>query len=163
MNIVIERADGGVSFMSINDAYLDARVELGDDVAVVISEVIAKWSVHRPGQYVAHRMIAENFPIPGPFRNALKPDLTVDMQKARNIHRDRMREARKPKLEALDMEYSRLDEGTLDNGQAGSAAKQAKKAIAAQRQALRDVTADPAIDAAQTPEELLAIWPEILQ
>lgn len=35
--------------------------------------------------------------------------------------------------------------------------------IAAKKQALRDVTADPAIEAALTPEALKAAWPEALK
>jgi hypothetical protein len=35
--------------------------------------------------------------------------------------------------------------------------------IAAKKQALRDVTADPAIDAATTPDELKAVRPDVLE
>ena len=34
---------------------------------------------------------------------------------------------------------------------------------AERKQQLRDVTADPAIDAATTPDELKAVWPEALE
>ena len=34
--------------------------------------------------------------------------------------------------------------------------------IEAQKQSLRDATADPAIEAAQTPEALKAVWPSVL-
>ena len=37
------------------------------------------------------------------------------------------------------------------------------EAVAARKQALRDVTADPAIEAARTPEELKGVWPEVLR
>ncbi len=73
----------------------------------------------------------------------------VDMPAARGIHRDRMRQARAPRLAALDVEYQRADE-------AGDGA--AKRAIGARKQALRDVTADPRIDAADTPDALRAVW-----
>ncbi|MEJ0012348.1 MAG: hypothetical protein WDM94_06895 [Bauldia sp.] len=76
------------------------------------------------------------------------------MDKARAIHCDRMRAARAPRLAALDIAYQRADES-------GDAA--AKAAVAARKQALRDVTADPAIAAAETPDALKAVWPEILQ
>ena len=38
----------------------------------------------------------------------------------------------------------------------------AKAAVAAQKRVLRDVTADPRIDAAKTPDELRAVWPDAL-
>ena len=76
--------------------------------------------------------------------------LDVDMPRARDIWRDKMREARAPKLAALDTDYMRADE-------AGDS--QTKKIIAAQKQILRDITDRPAIEAAQTPEELKAVWP----
>jgi hypothetical protein len=91
------------------------------------------------------------------FRNAWKLDsgaIEVDMTKAREMHKQKLREMRKPKLEALDSDYMRADEG-------GKTAE--KKAVAAKKQALRDVTSDPAIEAAQTPEELKAVIPAALQ
>ena len=77
----------------------------------------------------------------------------VDMPRARDIQRDKMRRARAPKLAALDTDYKRADE-------LGDTA--AKADIAARKQALRDVTADTAIEAAQTPEELREVWPAAL-
>ncbi len=77
--------------------------------------------------------------------------ISVDMNKARAIHRDRMRAARAPKLTALDVAFQRALETGSDTS-----------IIVAQKQALRDVTSDPAIEAAQTPEELKAIWPTAL-
>ena len=87
------------------------------------------------------------------FRNALKSDLTHDMEKCRSIWRDKMRDARKRLLAALDVEYQRADE-------TGDA--QEKLSVAAAKRELRDVTAVPEIDAAKTPEELKAVWPECL-
>ena len=72
----------------------------------------------------------------------------VDMDSARNIWRDKLRELRKPKFEALDAEFMK----TLETGGDVSG-------IAAQKQALRDAPSDPAIDAAETPEELSTIFP----
>lgn len=89
------------------------------------------------------------------FRNAWTQDTkgapVVDMDKARDIHRDRMREARKPKLGALDVEFMRA----VESGKSTSEVMVAK-------QGLRDVTKDPAIDAAKTPDDLKKVWPEIL-
>src|SRR3990167_7667166 len=69
----------------------------------------------------------------------------TDMTKAREIHKDNMRSARKPKLEALDVEYMKALE-------AKDIAKQDE--IIAKKQELRDVTEYPAIAEAKTSEEL---------
>jgi len=78
--------------------------------------------------------------------------ITINMSKARNIHRDAMRQARAPLFKDLDLAYMRATEAGADTSE-----------IIAKKQALRDVTTDPAIDAAQTPEELKAVWSEILK
>jgi hypothetical protein len=78
--------------------------------------------------------------------------ITINMAKARDIHRAKMRDARSPLLSDLDIAYQRATEAGADTS-----------AIVAKKQALRDVTADPAIEAAQTVEELKAVWPEILK
>ena len=75
----------------------------------------------------------------------------IDMEAARNIWRDRMRAARVSKLQALDVEFQRATEDGADTS-----------AIIARKRALRDVTANPAIDAAATAAELKAVWPEEL-
>lgn len=88
------------------------------------------------------------------FRGAWVADkagIAIDMPKARDIHRDRMRAARAPKLAALDVEFQRV----LEDGKATTEVSAAKRA-------LRDVTKHPGIDRAQTPEDLKLIWPEIL-
>jgi len=89
-------------------------------------------------------------PIDRTFRNALKPDLSHDLPKARDIWRQNMRNARAPKLAVLDVEYQRADE-TSDVA--------TKQRVAASKQALRDVTSDPRIEAAKSCSELKAIWP----
>lgn len=87
------------------------------------------------------------------FRAAWKADLTVDMDKARAIQKQRMRDARAPLLASLDVEYQRADEAGDDV---------AKAEIIVRKQVLRDVTADPAIAAAKTPDDLKAVWPTCL-
>ena len=77
--------------------------------------------------------------------------ITINMAKARNIHREKMRAARTPLLAALDIAFQRALEQNANTA-----------TIVAQKQALRDVTSDPAIEAAQTVEELKAVWPDIL-
>jgi hypothetical protein len=74
----------------------------------------------------------------------------VNMTKCKNIHLDKFRAARKPKLEALDVQYMRA----LESGNTEAAAS-----ITAQKQTLRDVTLTPLPD---TLEELKQVWPSIL-
>lgn len=73
--------------------------------------------------------------------------INVNMTKARDIHRDKVRQARNPKLAAKDVEFQRALETGADTA-----------AIVAAKQALRDAPAAPAIDAASTPDELKAAW-----
>jgi hypothetical protein len=92
------------------------------------------------------------------YRNAWRHDTAnlsvgVDMPAAREIHKNYMRAARTPRLADLDVQYSRADE-------ANNPALKAQ--IAAKKQQLRDVTADPGLAAAQTPTDLKAVWPTIL-
>lgn len=74
--------------------------------------------------------------------------ININMTKARDIKRDHLREEREPKLQELDVQFMRAVE-------AGDADAQA--AIAAQKQTLRDVTADPRIEAATNADELKAL------
>lgn len=74
--------------------------------------------------------------------------IDVDMAKAKDIWRDKIREARVEPLAALDTAYMRALEVGADTTQ-----------IVADKQALRDAPADPAIDAASTPEELKQVQP----
>lgn len=87
------------------------------------------------------------------FRNAWQLEgavIEVDMNKARDIHRDLIRIVRK---EAFAVNDINLQDAMID----GDA--DAKATGVARRDALRDAPADPAIDAATTPEELSAVWP----
>lgn len=108
-----------------------------------------------PKDAIEPRFVTDaDIPTDRTFRNAWKNDLTVDMVKAREIHKDHLRRLRKPKMEALDVEFMRAVER-------GDAVAQA--AIAAKKQALRDVTIDPRIMSAATPEELKAVMPDALK
>ena len=86
------------------------------------------------------------------YRNAWKdsgnnkPD--HDMDKAKNIHREKLRVLRQPLLDQLDIEYIKADENSD---------QQKKKDIVKEKQRLRDITGLPEIDAAQTIEDLKKI------
>jgi len=108
-----------------------------------------------PDSAVDVRVIAAgDLPTDRTFRNAWKPDLTVDMDKAKGIWKDKMREVRAPKLVALDLEFMRAIE---------SGDEKAKGEVMEKKKVLRDVTAHPDIDKAQTPDELKAVWPTELE
>ena len=78
--------------------------------------------------------------------------ITINLDKAKNIQKNRWREARKPLLTHLDTEFMRAVES-------GDIVKQQQ--IAAKKQALRDVTVTD-LSTITTPEELKNVWPDIL-
>ena len=78
--------------------------------------------------------------------------ITINLDKAKNIQKNRWREARKPLLTQLDTEFMRAVES-------GDTVKQQQ--IAAKKQALRDVTTTD-LSSVTTPEELKNVWPDIL-
>lgn len=121
-----------------------------------IQAAIAKGGFPAGVPVMWRRVALEDFPADPTFRNAWTDTgrIEVDMPKAREIHKDNLRAMRSPKLAALDADYLRADE-TGDTV--------AKTRIAAEKQALRNVTADPAIEAAKTPEELKAVLPPALR
>ena len=71
----------------------------------------------------------------------------VDMAKAREIHKNKIREARAPKLAELDVEFQKALE-------AGASTTD----IVAKKQALRDAPADSGIASANSAEALKAQW-----
>ena len=71
----------------------------------------------------------------------------INMSRAKDIHKNNIREARKEKLAELDIEYQRATETSADTS-----------AIVAKKQALRDAPAASAIDAATNATELKAQW-----
>jgi hypothetical protein len=130
--IAYTRPDGGVSVV------IPAK---GRDIVDILVDIPAD---------ATNVTVIDAVPTDRAFRDAWTFDgrsFGHDMVKAREIHRDRLRVQRAPLLVALDVAYARADE-------AGDVAAKAK--IAADKQALRDVTDNPAIDAAQTVDELKA-------
>lgn len=87
------------------------------------------------------------------FRDAWKPDLTVDMLKARVIHMNRIRAMRDRELAKLDVEMSRA----LGKKDVAMADK-----VETRRQALRDIPQTFALAHASDPNVLKDLWPFIL-
>lgn len=71
--------------------------------------------------------------------------ILIDMIKARDIWRDKIREDRKPLLAKLDIEHI------------NATTPEAIKKIIARKQVLRDITQHPSIAAAMTVDELKQI------
>ena len=74
--------------------------------------------------------------------------ITVNMDKAKDVWRDYIRQARTPEFEKLDKDFMRALETGASTTQ-----------IVADKQVLRDAPAHPDIDAATTPDELKAVQP----
>lgn len=147
--IIYTRPDGGISVIIPAEA---ARLK-GESDAKFAARIRDK---DVPADAANVQIVDEaDIPTDRTFRNAWKQCPkglpTVDMEKARDIHRDRLRAIRKPKLENLDVEFMRAVEGGKSTTE-----------IAAAKQALRDITKDPAIDAAKTPDDLKKVWPGTL-
>jgi len=71
--------------------------------------------------------------------------LKINIDKAKNIWKDKIRNARKPKLEELDVEFVRAQETGADTS-----------AIVAKKKELRDFPAQ--VDSATTTDEIKAVW-----
>jgi len=98
---------------------------------------------------------AEDYTVPSErtFRSAWEANastkvISVDMTVARNIWRDKIRQARIEPLAALDTAFMKAMEISADTTQ-----------IIADKQDLRDAPADPRINEATTPSELVAVQP----
>ena len=72
---------------------------------------------------------------------------SIDMAKAKEIHKNNIRNARTPKLAELDVEFQKA----LETGASTTD-------IVAKKNALRDAPADSGISSASTADELKAQW-----
>tara|TARA_B100000963_G_C22358958_1_gene550710 strand:+ start:370 stop:630 length:261 start_codon:yes stop_codon:yes gene_type:complete len=71
----------------------------------------------------------------------------IDMAKAKEIHKNKIREARTDKFNELDVEFTKALEIGSDTTE-----------IKNKKQALRDAPADSSINSANTTDELKAQW-----
>lgn len=137
--IVFTRPDGGVSVIH--------PVISKDDDGMSEEQALARALAKDVPADAINPTVVEEREVPSDrtFRDAWKHDggIVVDMPKAREIHKNRLRALRAPLLQALDVDFMRATErGTPTAG------------IVAAKQVLRDVTKDPRIEAAKTPEDL---------
>ena len=73
--------------------------------------------------------------------------IKTDMTKAKDLHRENIRYARKPKLDELDVEFQKALETSADTA-----------TIVSKKQALRDAPGDSAIESASDETALKAQW-----
>ena len=75
--------------------------------------------------------------------------ITIDISKAKDIWKDKIRVARKPALEKLDVDYMRANESGADT-----------TSIVADKQILRDLPSQ--VDTATTTDEIKSVWNDML-
>ena len=75
--------------------------------------------------------------------------ITIDISKAKDVWKDKIREARKPVLEKLDVDFVKTQETSSDT-----------TSIVADKQTLRDLPSQ--VDTATTVEEIKAVWNDML-
>ena len=83
-----------------------------------------------------------------------KPIVVIDVEKAKEVWKRRMREARVPLMTKLDADYF----VALEQADTAGAKK-----IAETKKKLRDVTKLPALLNAKTVAEIEAVWPDYLE
>ena len=71
--------------------------------------------------------------------------IKIDITKSKNIWKDKIRVARKPKLEELDIEFTKAQEAGSDTS-----------AIVAKKKDLRDFPAQ--VDSKTTLDEIKSVW-----
>ena len=155
--IVYMRADGGMSVVHPN------RNTHGEVPGITDAEVEQRAWDKMPADAINPRWVVDGeIPTDRTFRDAWEDAgmVRVNMPKAREIDKTNRRRARVPKLATQDAEFFKALEAWLV---VQPNIPPALQAAMVKKQALRDVTADPAIEAAKTPEELIAAWPEILK
>ena len=75
--------------------------------------------------------------------------ITIDISKAKEVWKDKIREKRKPVLEQLDIDFVKAQETSSDT-----------TSIVADKQTLRDLPSQ--VDTATTTDEIKAVWNDML-
>lgn len=167
ITVAVSRVDGGLTILRV--VTTEYRPTTEAEKADGKGNRVANWTIEPTPEYIDKIIAKHNWKgtphecvswrvVPNDvvdestdrtFRNAWKDNglskPEVDMPKAREIHRERLRKLRAPILEDLDVDYIKADE----NGNA-----EHKQMIARRKQDLRDITQHASIDSATTPEEL---------
>lgn len=124
----------------------DASSEYNTPVSVVDISVIADVFNNSGGRYFrdAWQYVAPQTP-------EGSAGVEINMDRAKSIIRDHVREIRKPLLEAMDVEFLRAQESGNNTAD-----------IVRRKQELRDLPQATAIDSATTAQNLFNWWPENL-
>ena len=75
--------------------------------------------------------------------------ITIDITKAKEVWKDKIRVARKPVLEKIDVDYMKANEAGTDT-----------TSIVNDKQTLRDLPSQ--VDTATTVDEIKAVWNDML-
>ena len=75
--------------------------------------------------------------------------ITIDISKAKDVWKEKIRIARKPALEKLDVDFIKAQETSSDT-----------TSIVADKQTLRDLPSQ--VDTAATTDEIKAVWNDLL-
>lgn len=75
--------------------------------------------------------------------------ITIDITKAKEIWKNKIRQARKPALEKLDVDFVKAQETSSDTS-----------SIVSDKQTLRDLPSQ--VDTATTTDEIKAVWNDML-
>jgi len=143
-NIIYINASGNISFVNPSPEYLLSNTL--EDCAIKGLPTGSTYKI------IDEALIPSDFIFLAAWEILENADaVTVNPDKAKAIWKDKWREARKPKLAALDLAYMRATE-TQNTSEIAR--------IVAEKQELRDVTSTPI--PGTTPEEIKAVWPEIL-
>lgn len=98
--------------------------------------------------------IYEDWQLPeAEFINAWTIDATIDLERAKDVWRNKMRPIRDARLKQLDLEWMRAME-------LGDSAK--ASVVATQKQELRDITKRDELKYAKSLAEVKAFWPAVL-
>jgi hypothetical protein len=142
--VALSRADGTIALM------YHPGSPTPEDIATELAKM--------PAQFISQRLISPGqVPNNRDYRAAWIDDgngpIKHDMPRAREAHRERLREQRAPRLAALDTDAIRAIEDD-------DAPK--KALVKAAKQKLRDAPADPRIDNAQNVAALAALTLDVL-
>lgn len=144
MKVLIKNSDGTIGILSPAE-------NCGLTIEQIIEKDVPKVLVGMDGfgnatyEQLSYEIVDDSaIPADRTFRNAWKHDLTVDITKAQEITKERLRKERQPLLEKLDVEVMKniADPVKLDE-------------IEAQKQVLRDIT--KVVDGLTAVEELKAV------
>lgn len=135
----------------MNKRIIYTRPDGGVSIIIPCGDIGEAWAILPKDAINPQIVTVDDIPKDRTFRSAWEHSgdkITVNMDKAREIHLSHIRAQRNAALAVLDIETMKAL-GKGDNA--------ARDAIEARKQALRDIPQTIDLNAAKTPEELLSI------